>query len=524
MDTCQQFLDMFQESGLQPGVLSGCYGLAESCVFVGSETRLRMITNKADGKPRVCCSNVDHLKCLVDIDIRVIDPDTGKEVLDGTVGEICVSSKSVAGGYYGQPERSRDTFQFKIVGDNSGKDFLRTGDLGLIDKPDLEWCLSNRLDVEGLENPEADRKEMNERHLIITGREKDLIIVRGKNFYPQEIESAAECAMNPEKILREGCSVAFSVDEDGNDTEILAVVIEIREAGMKAFIKSRAPLTALDTYKFVCNTIAQKISVDEGVLPSIVVLIEEKTIPKTTSGKVQRRKTKACLLDNSLKTVYRWENKTAGRNFNVNNDELPDNRNIPAVAIKGEEVDEDTDESLKSEIVLSIERDQAGTLRSLSVSQLSAVAEGADEEEKQKEEVPLRGESDIFHSAITGFEEPSTKTGKSTTSNRGSIRGSMRGSMRASVARSSVNRASGTFSKNSVCRTRASSSFVKSSGKPRQRNMGSLQVQIMDLLQKQVPEANMVRLYFLNRICRTPSINSHIFPETGRVQTVLALR
>ena len=129
--------------------------------------------------PRVSCGHA-----WMDQRIVVADPETREEVLPGAEGEIWVAGPSVAQGYWGRPEETAATFGARLAGDAEGTPFLRTGDLGFF------------LDGE----------------LYVSGRLKDLIILRGRNHYPQDIELTVE---RSHPALRPGCGAAFSVDRDG---------------------------------------------------------------------------------------------------------------------------------------------------------------------------------------------------------------------------------------------------------------------------------------------------------------------
>ena len=122
--------------------------------------------------------------------------------------------------------------------------------------------------------------------LYICGRLKDLIILGGKNYYPEDVELAITDAC-PE--VRPGCVAAFSVEEGG--AEVLVVVFEIRAAAEKSAAA-------------VCRAARTAAASDAGLAPGRVVAVKEKTIPKTTSGKIQRRATRAALEAAALKLVY----------------------------------------------------------------------------------------------------------------------------------------------------------------------------------------------------------------------------
>ena len=175
-----------------------------------------------------------------------------------TIGEIWISGPSVAQGYWHRPEDSEQLFRAKLA-DNDGGPFLRTGDLGFIHAGQL----------------------------FVTGRLKDLIIIRGLNYYPQDIERTVE---RSHEALRAGCGVAFAV-EDG-DVERLVVVQEIE----RQFIGN------LDT-EAVIGAIRQSVSREHGIQVHAVVLIKTSSLPKTTSGKVQRRLCREHFIKGSLHVV-----------------------------------------------------------------------------------------------------------------------------------------------------------------------------------------------------------------------------
>src|SRR5262249_22294007 len=161
-----------------------------------------------------------------------------------------VSGDHVGGGYWGQNELSAATFGGHL---QSGKGpYLRTGDLGFV----------------------------HEGHLYIAGRLKDLIIVRGRNLYPQDIERTVESSY---PSLRQGCSVAFAIDVDSE--ERLVVVAEVGPDGVLPFDADK-----------VIGAIRAAISEREALNVHAVVLIAPRSLPKTSSGKVQRRATRAAFL------------------------------------------------------------------------------------------------------------------------------------------------------------------------------------------------------------------------------------
>lgn len=230
--------------------------------------------------------------------VKIVDPTTRRELPDGQVGELWLSGPSVVGGYLSKPELSTLTFEAallldgakgcdsnSIVDDNRETKWLRTGDLGFFD----------------------DRA-----HLFISGRIKDLIIVNGKNYFPQDIEAVVQAA---DPAIRAGCVAAFSSTETADDLEI---VFEIRQAeeghaSMVAAMVQRAVATAC------------------GLVPSRVVAIQQKSIPKTTSGKIKRRATRSNLQENNLPVVFETRDSRSQPQSTIIPEDLPYNELPPFV-------------------------------------------------------------------------------------------------------------------------------------------------------------------------------------------------
>ena len=242
--TVQSFIECFRKYGMtKPSVIVPTYGLAEHTVFVCSGGSQRVWVDKAalekglveisrcvnadDELPPVpdttapsdaTTSSATHvvdkdMMCIVGcgyptrgegVDLVIANSDTGGLCADNEVGEIWVNSPSKAAGYFGLEELTGKDFHATLTGDVSSSQydrstgFLRTGDLGFMYKSEVFIC----------------------------GRQKDLIIVRGSNHYPQDIEKTAEKAIA--NIVRPGCSAAFSVKHDDQpDTELVVYVAEV---------------------------------------------------------------------------------------------------------------------------------------------------------------------------------------------------------------------------------------------------------------------------------------------------------
>jgi len=185
--------------------------------------------------------------------IVIVDPESCTSRPPLTVGEIWVSGGNVARGYWKNPEETNDTFR-AFLKDSAEGPFLRTGDLGFLDNGEL----------------------------FVTGRLKDLIIVRGRNHYPEDIELTVERC---HKGMRRGCTAAFSIQGDGD--ERLIIVQEIRNSEQQD----------LDD---IIDTIHAAVLREHNVIAESIVLVRERTIPKTSSGKLQRSSCQAAYLAGSL--------------------------------------------------------------------------------------------------------------------------------------------------------------------------------------------------------------------------------
>ena len=188
---------------------------------------------------------------LPDEEILIVDPDNRTEMPEDRVGEIWISSRSVGRGYWNKPEVTKETFKAKLADDESGPDYLRSGDLGFF----------------------------HENELFVTGRIKDLIIVRGVNRYPQDIEMTVERA---ERRVRNGASAAFAVDVAGR--ERLIVVCEVE--------RNRD-----DDWDEVIDAIRRDVTTEHELPPDGVILVRSGSIPKTSSGKIQRHACRSGFLE-----------------------------------------------------------------------------------------------------------------------------------------------------------------------------------------------------------------------------------
>lgn len=292
MDT---FYAVFSKYGLPPGVIYPTYGLAEHTVYVCSNGNIRIRVDKealeCDQTVKLVDSkdpDTDNKHCILvgcgrpsdskDLDLRIAkaDGDINVELPDGKVGEIWVKSPSCAKGYWGLPDKTAEDFDGKLssnvdLGEMSYPvetgGYLRTGDLGFIHKKELFIC----------------------------GRSKDLIIVRGRNHYPQDIERTCESA---DSNLRGGCSAAFSIMRSGE--EILVYACEVTDVVQLTYDEAQTK------YSPLIDRIKSQVSGVHGVSVSVVVILKARTIPKTTSGKIARQWVRRSYLEGKLSEIYSW--------------------------------------------------------------------------------------------------------------------------------------------------------------------------------------------------------------------------
>lgn len=268
--TLDRFAETFAPYGFSPEAMRPAYGLAEATLLVtaanrGDLPRIRDVSAAALKGARIASpeSSADATRIascgspMTGLSIAIVDPDIRRKLATGEVGEIWVQASSVAGGYWQRPEESEVTFRARLEGETAGR-WLRTGDLG-------------HLDADG--------------ELYIVGRIKDVMIVRGVNHYPQDIEATVS-ASHP--ALRRDHGAAFTIDgEDG--IERIVMVQEVERTHRHAIVESE-----------VMAAIQAAVVNNHDVALYKIVLIRPGLLPKTTSGKVQRSLTRRRWLDGTL--------------------------------------------------------------------------------------------------------------------------------------------------------------------------------------------------------------------------------
>jgi amino acid adenylation domain-containing protein len=267
--TLERFAEVFAPCGFRREALYPCYGLAEATLLVtgGALTAKSVETvdaqmlathhvaesrNEELARPLVSCGST-----WGDQRVVIVDPETGVPCSPDRVGEIWVAGPSIARGYWGRPDETARLFAARL---STGEGpFLRTGDLGFLREGDL----------------------------FVTGRLKDLIILRGRNLYPQDLELTAESS---HPALRPGCGAAFSVDIGAE--EKLVLVHELERGGEGAA-------------KNVAAAIRRAVAEEHEVQVHEIVFLSHGTLPKTSSGKIQRQACRQLYLAGKLPEVGR---------------------------------------------------------------------------------------------------------------------------------------------------------------------------------------------------------------------------
>lgn len=271
-ETLNSFAKAFASCGFRRESLFTCYGLAEHTLFAsgsffkGAQTFSRASLEAHHPRPAEDGQSAHLVSCgapLLDARIVIADALTRRRCTDGEIGEIWLASPSVAQGYWNQPELSERDFQARLE-DGDGP-FLRTGDLGFLHGGEL----------------------------YITGRVKDLIIIRGRNIIPQDIEQTVE---QHDTAIRPAFVAAVSVDAGG--AERLVVIAEVR----------REVRRSIDTDALI-SSVRSNVAAEYAVEVSAVALLRPNTLPKTSSGKTQRAKARADFLAGQLDVLAEWRDE-----------------------------------------------------------------------------------------------------------------------------------------------------------------------------------------------------------------------
>jgi amino acid adenylation domain-containing protein len=275
-ETMQRFARRFEKAGFRPEAFAPCYGLAEATLFVSGHVgetvralkvdvkalaahEVRRRLKKKDGVAHTLTSSG---RIAPGVKVRIVDPESGIGCSEHQVGEVWVSGPSVAQGYWGRTEESERIFGARIVRSSQGP-FLRTGDLGFLQRGEL----------------------------FVTGRLKDLIIIRGRNLYPQDIEASVERA---HPGLRAGCGAAFAVEVEGEER---VVVVQEVERGHE------------NNTATMVDVIRHAIAEQHEVQPFAIFLTRAGSIPKTSSGKIQRYACRDLYQSGKLDPLAEWHGR-----------------------------------------------------------------------------------------------------------------------------------------------------------------------------------------------------------------------
>ncbi|PWA70893.1 Acyl carrier protein-like protein [Artemisia annua] len=264
--TLKRFIELTRPFGLSQEVMAPGYGMAENSVYISSAF--------GHGEPifqdwqgRICCGYVSPNDA--DVDIKIINPETCEENLEcGEEGEVWISSPSAGVGYWGLEDLSQKTFQNTLHGHN-GKLYLRSGDLGRV--------------IDG--------------KLFITGRIKDLIIVAGRNIYSSDIEKTVESSS---EFIRPGCCAVVGVPEEILLAKGITLPEHSDQVGLVVIAEVRGNKHVLNE---VMEHIQTVVAEEHGVTIASIVLIKERSICKTTSGKIKRFECMKQFTDGKLQVV-----------------------------------------------------------------------------------------------------------------------------------------------------------------------------------------------------------------------------
>jgi acyl-CoA synthetase (AMP-forming)/AMP-acid ligase II len=301
-EVMENFARAFAGCGFNPSIICPGYGLAEATLKVTGvrkkdHYKLIRVKNSVLQMNKVALASEldpDSLTIVgcgqteIDTEIKIVNLNTLRECSADEVGEIWVTGKTVAQGYWSNPEQTEATFQAHLA-DTQEPYFLRTGDLGF----------------------------MRDGELFVTGRLKDTIIIRGKNHYPQDLEMTVE--NSHEAIVFHHCA-AFTLKIDNKEQLIIVSEVErryrIRQQKSTTELEGQerrqeeveqffAPdLTNKPVFQEIVSSIRENVAKNHGLQVDRVVLIRFGTIPKTSSGKIQRHACQNAFLARTLNIIY----------------------------------------------------------------------------------------------------------------------------------------------------------------------------------------------------------------------------
>ena len=266
-ETVENFIRVFAPCGFRPEALYPAYGLAEATLVVatkphGEAPKIASVAESIfNNQLKISPKKKSVVSCgipVVGMKVVIADPSTMTKCQDKTVGEIWVSDQSVARGYWQNPEATRSTFQAYLANTNEGP-FLRTGDLGFIQDGEL----------------------------FVIGRLKDLIVIRGTNYYSQDIEWTVE---RSHQAIRHGNCAVFSVQIENQEQIVILVEVERHSSN----------------HQEIFEAIRQAVAEAHELEVYAITLIKKGSILKTSSGKIQRQACRQAFLSDNLAVVASW--------------------------------------------------------------------------------------------------------------------------------------------------------------------------------------------------------------------------
>lgn len=267
-DILERFHERFKETGFNFNAFVPSYGLAEATIFVSGKTlhkpsKFLSINFQSE-------ANQKNKKAFVKIatsvgspslkqKVIIVNPETCQQIGEKEIGEIWITGPNIAGGYWNDEKRTEESFQGKLAEDSTSTTYLRTGDLGLI----------------------------SEGELYLVGRQKEVIIIRGVNHYPEDIEYSAKHAL-PQ--MKDCTCAAFSIEIE--DREELCILFEI-------------PQESID-FDEIFSAIISKVADDHELSVHTIVLVPQKALPKTVSGKIKRLESRDHYLNGDIFIIKEW--------------------------------------------------------------------------------------------------------------------------------------------------------------------------------------------------------------------------
>ena len=287
-ETLESFQRIFCDCGFRRDAFTAAYGLAEatlmvSCAHRGNSRSEGLIAGavagdqlpKMNGSKRAVSAPVSCGKTSLGTEVVIADPDEMTRMRPGEVGEIWVSSPSVARGYWNHPKETDRTFRAYLAETKQGP-FLRTGDLGFVMNGEL----------------------------FATGRLKDVIIVRGRKHYPQDLEYTIESS---HPAIRRHCTAAFSLPTaEGERVMVVAELHPRNGTGNHRLTETPQPDDVQAGLEEVIATIRRAVAHQHELQICAVTLLSPGSVPRTSSGKIQRHACRKGFLAGNLGALAQW--------------------------------------------------------------------------------------------------------------------------------------------------------------------------------------------------------------------------